>query len=961
MKLLHRLPVIATALIPLSLTLLLTPSVNASPARLEAEAATLSGGAVVQADHTGYSGTGFVGGYTDSNLGTASTSFSVIASTTGTYTLSLGYANGTGSQRTLTLTVDGGSPRQIALPATANWDSWSHAGVALTLPAGSHTVAYTFGSGDNGNVNIDHLDVTAPAPAASPSAGPVFEAENATLTGGAVVQSDHTGYSGTGFVGGYTDGNRGAARTTFQVTARTTGQYDLAIRLANGTGSARTLSLYVDNVKLRQITLPTTANWDTWTTSTEPVSLTAGDHGVALAFDSDDSGNLNIDNLTVTPAVQACPGEAEAAFLSGGATVQNSTAGYAGSGYVTGFANVGARVIRTVQVASTGDATVTVRFANSGGSNRLLAVTANGRDAGTIMLPSGSGWRTATATVPLRAGVNTVGLTSTSATGGDVAVDSVAVNGETALTQRGATVPYTTYEAEAGTTNGTVLPANRTYRQLQSEASGRQAVRLDGTGKYVSVRLTAPANGIVLRYSIPDTTNGAGQRSPIALYANGTKERDITLTSEYSWVYGDYPYFNNPALGGGHRFFDETRIVGNWAVGTELKFQVDNPNAGALPYVIDFVEAEAVPAAATAPAGALSITSYGAVPNNGSDATAAITAAIADGTAQNKPVWVPPGTFRTSSRINAGNVRIIGAGPWHSVIQGTGTKGGFYATGTLTIADLGIFGDVRVREDNGSDPGLEGNFGAGSLLQNIWIEHTKVGVWADSGTNGLYAVGLRVRNTFADGVNLHGNIVATRVDQSTTRNTGDDGLAMWSSGSPVVRGAFTFNTVQLPAGANGIAVYGGTDNRIEDNVVSDIVTSGSGIAVSTWHQPVSFSGTTTVRRNTLLRAGSFEPNWNSAIGALWIYTADHEIRTPVVITDLTVTDSSYQGVLMSWQKTMTPITFDRLTIDGATWGFEIQAAGSGSIANTKVTRTSSGGLLNAQGFTLTLGSGNTGI
>ncbi|SDF76152.1 Carbohydrate binding module (family 35) [Lentzea fradiae] len=944
-----RLRALASALITLVATVL-PSSASAATTRLEAESATLSGGAVVQTDHTGYTGSGFVGGYTDTNRGAATTSFTWSAPAAGTYSLNLRYANGTGSTRTLTLRV-GGAARQVSLPATANWDTWATAPVSVPLATGTHTFAFSFGSADNGNVNLDHLDVAS----TGSGSGPGYEAENATLSGGAVVQTDHTGYTGSGFVGGYTDANRGTARTTFRVTAATAGQHDLAFRLANGTGSPRTLSLYVDGTRLRQVTLPTTAGWDTWTTSTEQVQLSAGQHDVALAFDAGDSGNLNLDSLTVGTAVQAGPGEAESAFLSGGTSVHTGLSGYSGSGYVAGFGTAGARVVRTIKADSAGTATVTVRFQSS--SNASLALTVNGRDAGAVSFPAGSGWRTATATAPVRAGLNTVGLSSTSAA--DVAVDSIAVSGETALAQRGATLPYTTYEAEDAVTNGTVLAASRTYRQLQSEASGRRAVVLDAVGEHVTVRLTAPANGLVLRYSLPDSADGAGLRAPISLYANGTKVRDVTLTSEYSWVYGDYPYFNDPALGGGHRFFDETRVLGSWAAGTELKFQVDTANG--LHYVLDFVEAEPVAAPATAPANAVSITSHGAVPDNGSDATAAITAAIAEGAAQNRPVWVPAGTFRISSRINAGNVRIIGAGPWHSVIQGTGPRGGFFATGKLTIADLAIFGDVRVRLDNGSDPALEGNFGTGSLLQNVWVEHTKVGLWADNGTTGLYGVGLRIRNTFADGVNLHGNVVDSRIDQSTTRNNGDDGLAMWSGGAAVTRGAFTHNTVQLPAGANGIAVYGGADNRIEDNHVADIVTSGSGIAVSTWHQPVPFSGTTSVRRNTLLRAGSFEPNWNSAIGALWIYTADHEIRTPVVISDLTITDSSYQGVLMSWQKTMTPITFDRLTIDGATWGFEIQAAGSGTISNTRVTRASSGGVLNAQGFALTLGGGNSGI
>ncbi|WP_410574369.1 carbohydrate-binding protein [Amycolatopsis sp. cmx-4-61] len=948
----HRGRVLAVAVLTFT-ALLPTVPAHAATTRLEAENATLSGGAAVETDHPGYSGTGFVGGYTDSHRGTARTTFAVTAASAGSYTFALGYANGTGSARTLTLAVDSGAAQQVPLPPTANWDSWGSASVTVTLGSGSHNVSYTFGSADSGNVNLDRLDVT---PSATGQAGPLYEAENATLSGGAVVAADHAGYSGSGFVGGYTDGNKGAARTSFAVKVTTAGPQSLALRYANGTGSAMTLSLYVDNVRQRQVSLPTSANWDTWTSTTELATLTAGDHTVAYAFDSNDSGNVNLDNLTVTPSVPAGPGEAEAAFLSGGATVGTATAGYTGPGYVTGFATPGARVIRTYAVAAPGTTTATIRFANSG----TLAVAANGRDAGIASLPSGTGWRTATVAVPVRAGVNTLQLAGT---GSDVLVDSVVLANETALAARGATTPYTEYEAEAGTTTGTALAAGRTFHTVQAESSGRRAVRLSATGQSVSFALTKPANAVTVRFSIPDTADGAGQTAPLALYANGTKIRDLTLTSNYSWVYGAYPYTNVPSQGSPHRFYDETRaLIGDWPAGTVLKLQKDTSSTAAY-YDIDLLDAEQAPAAATAPAGALSITAYGAVPNNGSDATAAINAAIAAGAAQNKPVWIPAGTFRITAKINVAGVEVYGAGPCYSVIQGTGPRGGFFGTGSnVTLADFAIFGDVRVRDDNGSDGALDGNFGAGSLIQNLWIEHTKVGLWADSGTNGLYVVGTRIRDTFADGVNIHANVANVRIDQSMVRNTGDDGLAMFSEGSAVTGSAYTFNTVQSPALANGIGIFGGTGNRVEDNIVADIVTAGSGITVGTRFNPVPLSGTTSIRRNTLLRTGSFEDNWNSAIGALWIYADSAPIAAPIVVEDLTVSDSTYQGVLLSFQKSITQLSFDRVMIAGAgTYGIETNATGSASIAHTTVTGAAAGGLLNDGGYTLVRGTGDSGF
>ncbi|WP_410631556.1 carbohydrate-binding protein [Amycolatopsis sp. cmx-4-83] len=945
------------------------PPAAAATTRLEAESAALSGGAVAQNDHPGASGGRFVGGYVDGNRGAAKTDFTV-SSTGGSTALVLGYANGTGSTRTLSLSIDG-VVRQLSLPATANWDTWGQATTTATLSSGTHHVAYAFGAADNGNVNLDYLDVTTGTVSAPGS----LEAESAALTGGAVVETDHAGYTGSGFVGGYTDGNRGTAKTTFSVTA--TGATNLALRYANGSGVTQTLSLLVDGVKLRQISLPTTSGWDTWTTATETVTLSAGAHTVAYLYDTTDSGNVNLDNLSVSANTPAGPGEAEGAFLSSGATIATTTSGYNGNGYVAGFDHVGARLIRTVVMASAGTATATVRFANSSGANRVLAVSVNGQDAGSLTLASGTGWRTATASVPLRAGLNTLGLASTSATGGDVLVDSLTAAGETAAAARGATTPYTEYEAEAGTLSGgaTTLAADRAYRTVPSEASGRRAARLSGTGQSIAVTLTKPANALVVRFSIPDSADGTGTTTPLALYANGTKVKDITLTSQYSWVYGDYPFTNTPSQGLAHRFFDEVRTtIGAFPAGTVLKLQKDSTAVSTID--VDLVDAEQTPAALPAPAGALSITSYGAVPNNGSDATNAITSAISAARSQNKPLYVPAGTFRISAPITVADVKIFGAGPWSSVLQGTGLKGGFFATGAnVTIADLAIFGDNRVRDDANGNAALEGNFGTGSLVQNLWIEHTKVGLWADSGTDGLYVAGLRIRDTYADGVNIHAGGGVTnnvRVNQSVLRNTGDDALAMFSEGNAVTNSAFTANSVQVPTLANGIGIYGGTSNRAEDNLISDTVAASSGIAVSTRFNPVAFSGTTAVRRNTLTRTGGDEPNWKKPFGALQIFALSKDISAPVVVEDLTIADTTRQAVQVTDERLdpgaaivgrkVTQLSLDKVTITGAgTYGIDLSSAGSGTVSNTTVAGAAAGGLTNPGNFALVRGPGNSGF
>ncbi|WP_433089370.1 carbohydrate-binding protein [Dactylosporangium sp. CA-052675] len=942
----------AAAIAGAAIALVARPA-DAATATYQAESAALSGGAAVATDHGGYTGSGFVGGYTDGNKGSAATTFSVQAGNQ----LALRYANGTGSAKTLSLYVNGSKLRQISLPATANWDTWSTATEPVNLTAASNTVAYRFDSTDSGNVNLDSVTVSAAA-----SSG--LEAENATLSGGAVVATDHGGYTGTGFVGGFTDANKGSASVGFTVPATSS----LTLRYANGTGAAMTLSLYTGGVKLRQISLPATANWDTWSTATEPVNLTAASNTVAYRFDGTDSGNVNLDNLTVgaapspTPSTSTPPGsastyEAETAFFSGGPSVSGD--------HLTGFSAVGARVIVSVNAPAAGARQVSLRYTNTSGAVRTLSQYVNGIKIGRVNLPAGSGWLTANQTVTLRAGLNLIGWQVDSGDTGGVDIDSVGVTGGLALAARGATLPYTEYRAADATTNGTKLAASRTFLTVASEATGRQAVQLTGAGQYVQFTLSKPANALTIRYSIPDSADGAGASAPISLYANGTHVKDITLTSRYSWVYGAYPYTNVPSQGSAHHFFDETRAtIGDWPAGTVLKLQKDASDT-ASSYTIDVVDAEQAAAAYTMPANFVSIAGYGATSGDGSDDTNAINSAVSAARGAGQGVWIPAGTFDITSRINLAGVAVRGAGQWYSTVKGRNGKGGFYATGSgVTIADLTMSGDVTYRDDTNFDTGIEGNFGTGSLLFDVRIEHTKTGVWVSAGTDGLYAAALRIANTFADGANLNayqGSLGNTRFDQSSVRNTGDDALAMFSQTNAVTNSSYTFNTVQTPLLANGIGIYGGSGNLAADNLVSDTVTGSAGITVSS-RFGIPFSGPTTVTRNTLTRTGGYEPNWQSNLGAMWVYANQSDITTPVTLSYNTIADSTYQAVLLSDSHRIGNLLLDHLTITGAgTWGIDVlNVSGAATATFVTVTGAASGGLNNPGGYPITRGPGNSG-
>jgi hypothetical protein len=778
-----------------------------------------------------------------------------------------------------------------------------------------------------------------------------YEAEAASLFGGAGVNNDHLGYSGDGFVDGFVLDHQGEAGVTFTVEVPTAGEYGLNLRYANGLGSDMTLSL-VSGDEDRQVTLPSAvgAGWSQWFIHQEVVELPAGEQQITFRFDADDTGNVNLDAIALTSVGDlAVPGggatdpgevpgagadtrwddvsnalttrhaprggqqyEAEEAFHANGARTVEA----AGADAVDLTADR-SRLVVTTFARDARSQLVTLRYRNTGDPATLVLGT-DGTPLGLIALPTSTGWRELAVKLPLRAGLGTVELRRTgNALSGELALDAVRLQRGDAPADRGATLGLRSYEAEQGITSGEILAASRSFHDIAAEASGRQAVVLADSGDDIRWTLREAADALVLRASIPDTADGAGQDGTLALYAGNRKVADVPVTSRYSWVYGAYPYGNDPSQGGAQRYFDETRVTfAKLPAGTTLRL-VKTGMSGAIDYTVDLVETELRAAASVRPAGFIDVRSHGATANDGTDDTAAFQAAVAAASAAGTGVWVPTGTFTLAGLVRLADVSIRGAGPWYSVLEGRSGKGGLYGMGTgVTIADLMIAGDNRYRDDRTFDSGIAGTFGQGSLVQNVWIEHTKTGLWVDPGTDGFLATGLRIRDTFADGVHLHGAVTDARVEHASVRNTGDDGLAMWSAGGAVTRGVFTHNTVQSPLLGNGAAIYGGASNSVTHSVISDTLTAPAGIAVSTRFNPVPFSGETVVDSNDIFRSGGWEPNWNTSFGGIWVFADTSHITTPVVISRTRIIDSSYEGILVSGSHWVNDLRVSDVVIEG---------------------------------------------
>ena len=265
---------------------------NVSGYKSEAETTSLFGGTQIDNNHSGYDGSGFVAGFTDVGAGME---WGVNNQIERDYALSIKYANGMGSDRTITLYIDN-VKSQITLPSTDGWDSWKVFGKNISLTEGYHVIKLVCETGDSYNINVDWLQLTPVL-----KINEISEAENASLVD-ANVSSNHTNYSGSGFVAGLE--NVGSSIIWGLNNDGPQGYYTISLRYANGLAGdgqhvARTISLYIDGVK-SQISLEPTNNWDSWGIFQKNISLETGFHTIEVSCDFGDTYNVNIDWLAVT-------------------------------------------------------------------------------------------------------------------------------------------------------------------------------------------------------------------------------------------------------------------------------------------------------------------------------------------------------------------------------------------------------------------------------------------------------------------------------------------------------------------------------------------------------------------------------------------------------------------------------------------------------------------------------------
>ncbi|MBY8871408.1 right-handed parallel beta-helix repeat-containing protein [Micromonospora sp. PLK6-60] len=571
---------------------------------------------------------------------------------------------------------------------------------------------------------------------------------------------------------------------------------------------------------------------------------------------------------------------------------------------------------------------------------------------------------------------------------------------------RGATVDFVEQEAEHARTNGTVIGPDRTAYTLAGEASGRRAVRLT-PGQHVEFTLPAPANAITVRYSIPDAPGGGGSTAPLHVTAGRGPARTMTLTSRYAWLYNQYPFSNDPGADllhpdwwitecscvpadtspapvitkpfRPHHFYDEQRLLlgRTYRAGEVVRLTVP-ARGGAAWTVIDLLDSHLVGPPRVLPR-AVNVLAFGADPTGRRESADAFDRAIGYARRVDRPLYLPPGTYQVNRHLVVDDVTIAGAGSWYTIVKGrevaldtpspdgsTHTGVGFYGrdaaeggSSDVHLSGFAVEGDVRERIDTDQVNAIGGALNH-STIDGLYLHHTKVGMWFDGPMTGLRVTNTVIADQIADGLNFHTGVTHSSVAHSFVRNTGDDGLAMWSEGTANAHNTFDHNTVQSPVLANGIALYGGADTTISHNLVADPVREGSAIHVGARFGAEPFTGRLAITDNTTVRAGSYELNWNIGLGAIWFYALDRDIDADIQVVGDSFLDSTYNAILLvsDWpvkdRYGIHGVQFRGLRVDGTgTSVVSARTAGSASFADVDARHVGAVGVNNCGSFHFT--------
>jgi len=297
----------------------------------------------VDANNAGYTGSGFVNMANETG---ATIQFYLVSSQTGKYTFDIRYANGSGTDRPMTLTY-GSVSQTLDFAPTASWVDWGLQTVTLDLTETVSSVslsaqnadggpnfdvlifedeALSLGSctkdcsgimggtayvddcgscvgGDTGleacvqdcngdwggTAVIDDCGICAGGNTGLTLCSGSGEAENACSADG-VIETEHKGFSGSGYLNLE---NTATSAMSFIINAESAGTYTISMTFANGSDAARPMTL-TGGSNNTVVDFVASGGWATWITEPVSVVLEKGPNELTLTSNTS-AGSPNID------------------------------------------------------------------------------------------------------------------------------------------------------------------------------------------------------------------------------------------------------------------------------------------------------------------------------------------------------------------------------------------------------------------------------------------------------------------------------------------------------------------------------------------------------------------------------------------------------------------------------------------------------------------------------------------
>lgn len=496
----------------------------------------------------------------------------------------------------------------------------------------------------------------------------------------------------------------------------------------------------------------------------------------------------------------------------------------------------------------------------------------------------------------------------------------------TSRADEGLSWPWQEYQAEdcshlTGRKAGPSFSLSEDSIQL-AEAVGRHVVFLEKDGDFVEWELSADTDVVSIRFSLPPAEEKREEPAEIVLLADGELLQRVALPREHLWVFGDETDRSLPPTWTDHRIDSKLTPRKAWDTvvvkllrpvtkGTLFRIEKD-PRSNTRSVAIDLIEAEKASPDIPMPDGFVSITDFGAMPNDGRDDGAALASAIKN----HAKIYLPPGGWDFTERrefevkdhiIQGAGIHTTQLQGWYARFQGTGSGCRFY--------DFSADGKARYRAQQGlgGHPDgyamdrsqeyyfFDGSVGKDAVFANLHLSHYVVTFAShDPTSENLRIENVRIRSSFAGGIVVRGGHANARITNVHVRGSGDDGIVLWSSVSgrikkPNMNCLVENCTVESPWFANSFAIYGGTDNRILGCVARDNPTI-SGLKITPQFDSSPFLGTTVVRDLRLIRCGNAGGGHGVEAGSILFAAYDGQDVANVVIENCRILNAPHDAI-----------------------------------------------------------------